>query len=291
MVGFHGQMFDFAGNDGEWYALVSDLPSMHLNMRVTSPVPSVPEITYITGLSLLATDDDGFVHTVVISVKHPHSIESACPAEISPCLAEGALSVVLDGEEALVAPGTVTMAPGVHVGAANIPGECRSFGFEKYWEKKKEEAAMQGSRKLSVASMDMGEWILADVTATNMVECTEYVARSITEEGGVFALDSEHTSFMIVTPIATIRLSHGRLHQLPMRDPTDTFDLPDHLAWQMNLAIDHTDVSQAAQGILGETFVPTRDLDGHLIMHGMGCIRGKQEDCKLVHPCARTLKA
>lgn len=89
---------------------------------VTTPVPSVPEITYITGFSLLTTDDDGLQHTLVISVKNPHSLESSCPAGVSPCLAEGALSVLVDGEETLVEPGTVSVGPGVEVSAANLPG-------------------------------------------------------------------------------------------------------------------------------------------------------------------------
>lgn len=76
-----------------------------------------------------------------------------------------------------------------------------------------------------------------------MAECVEYVAQAGTENDGVFAHQSEHASFQIVTPKATIRLSHGRLHQIAMRDPTDQFDLPDHLTWQMNLAIDHNNVS------------------------------------------------
>ena len=87
-----------------------------------------------------------------------------------------------------------------------------------------------------------------------MAECVEYVARAELEEGGLFAHQSEHASFQIVTPTATVRLSHGRLHQLAMRDPTDQYDLPDHLTWQMNMAVDHTDVSQNARRPLGPFF-------------------------------------
>ena len=65
MTGFLGQKFDFTGVDGEWYALISDLPSVHINMRVTAPVPSLPEITYITGLSVLTTGIDGLQHSIV----------------------------------------------------------------------------------------------------------------------------------------------------------------------------------------------------------------------------------
>jgi len=75
-----------------------------------------------------------------------------------------------------------------------------------------------------------------------MDECTQYVASAELTEGGLFAHQSEHASFQIVTPKAIIRLSHGRLHQIAMRDPTGQYDLPDHLTWQMNMAVDHNEV-------------------------------------------------
>lgn len=123
----------------------------------------------------------------------------------------------------------------------------------------------------------MGEWILANPTATNMADCTEYGAHSAAVAGGLFAHQSEHSSFRIVTPAAQIRLSHGKLHQLAMGDPTDTVDLPDHVAWQMNIGIEHTDVDHDANDILGETLVSTRDVYRNMIMIGMGCVRGVQE--------------
>ncbi|CAN0558559.1 unnamed protein product [Ectocarpus sp. 12 AP-2014] len=49
MTGTLGQKFDFMGEDGVWYSLVADV-SFNVNMRVTSPVADVPEITYITGI-------------------------------------------------------------------------------------------------------------------------------------------------------------------------------------------------------------------------------------------------
>ncbi|CAM9631382.1 unnamed protein product [Ectocarpus fasciculatus] len=279
MTGILGQKFDFTGEDGGWYSLVADGGNFNINMRVTSPVADLPEITYITGLSVLTTDADGFDHSIVIEVVDPHDLDSSCPAGVSPCLADGALRVLLDGEEKLLAPGTVSLAPDVEISAANLPGACRSFGFEKYWELKKLEYASYGRRLNDRPSM--GEWILGDPTATNLDECVEYVARAEAEEGGVFAHQSEHASFQIVTPKATIRLSHGRLHQVAMRDPTDQYDLPDHLTWQMNMAVDHNQMSRDAKGILGETFVPTLDADGNPIMTGMEAIRGEQEDYRV----------
>eukprot|EP00903_Cladosiphon_okamuranus_P014283 g13266.t1 len=283
MTGFLGQKFDFTGEDGAWYCLMKDRPSMHLNMRVTAPVPSVPEVTYITGLSMLTKDVQDVDHTIEITVTDPHTLDSSCPEDVSPCLADGALSVRLDGQESLLSPGEVTLGPGVAISAVNLPGACRSFGFEKYWERKKLQNA-GGARRLSLVGFmqDMGEWILADPTATNMDECAQYVAAA--GETGLFDHASEHASFQIMTPTGTIRLSHGRLHQLAMRDPTDRFDLPEHLTWQMNVAIDHHDVSLEATGILGETVVPVVDQHDKLVMKGMEAIRGSQEDYRVAGP-------
>lgn len=92
---------------------------------MTSPVPDLPEVTYITGISIATTDVDGDQHTIIIQVKDPHNIESACPAGVMPCLAEDALSVEINGEEALLAPGAVSLAPNVAIAAVNLPGACR----------------------------------------------------------------------------------------------------------------------------------------------------------------------
>lgn len=95
-------------------------------------MPSLPEITYITGLSVLTSDAEGSEHDIVIQVKDPHRLDSACPGRVSPCLADGSLSVLLDGTEELRAPGTVSLGKDVVVSAANLPGACRSFGFETW---------------------------------------------------------------------------------------------------------------------------------------------------------------
>eukprot|EP00752_Nemacystus_decipiens_P015990 g14295.t1 len=162
MTGFRGQKFDFTGEDGKWYCLISDWPSMHVNMRVTTPVPSLPEITYITGISVVTTDSEGFEHSIVIELTTPHSLESTCPTGVSPCLADSALSVFVDGTEELLQPGTVPVAPGVIVSAVNLPGACRSFGFEKYWERKKLEYAQVAAGRMLIAQQQqsMYDWIL-----------------------------------------------------------------------------------------------------------------------------------
>lgn len=129
--------------------------------RATAPVPDLKEITYITDLSVIANDPEGVKHSIVISVKEPHRLDSACPVGVSPCLADGVLRVTLDGEDALLGPGTITLAAGVTVSAVSLPGACRSFEFELYWQEKKLELTQAGRRRLG-ASPRMGERVLAD---------------------------------------------------------------------------------------------------------------------------------
>ena len=92
---------------------------------MTGPVSGLPEITYITGVSIATTSEDGGDHAIVIQVTDPHSMDSACPVGVTPCLAEGALSVEVNGEEVLLAPGTVRLADDVAVSVVNLPGACR----------------------------------------------------------------------------------------------------------------------------------------------------------------------
>lgn len=143
---------------------------IHLNMQITSPVPSVPNITYISELATAATDDDGLEHTIIIDVVNPHRLESVCPIGTHPCLADGTLSVAVNGEEVLLAPGEVTVAPGVSIYAVKFPGACRSLGLEKCWERKKLESYGQSGRRLSLRNTmhDMFSPILRQQTNWNM---------------------------------------------------------------------------------------------------------------------------
>lgn len=125
MQGFRGQKFGFTGEDGGWYCVLDDGPALRMNMRVTSPVPHVPEITYITGISIMTVDLEGVDHTIVIQVTDPHSLEAACPPGVSHCLADGSLSVLIDGWEALIAPCKTSIGPDVAISAVNLPESCR----------------------------------------------------------------------------------------------------------------------------------------------------------------------
>ena len=157
----------------------------------------------------------------------------------------------------------VDLGGGVFFAAANIPGECRPFGFEQYWQKKaavRASLAASGQRRLELSPTAL--WILADEHKTNPAECRAYV-KSAMAGGTLFDHQSEHTSIQITAPDVSIRVNHGKIHQLAMRDPTDQFDLPDHIAYQMNLAFErlsigeYPQVSKAHCLVLGDTHEET----------------------------------
>lgn len=96
MSGFKGQKFDFTGKEDTWYALLHDRNNA-INMRITAPVPDVPEITYITGLGMSLMGTDTTMHSIEIVIDNPHDLNPACD-ERKPCLADGALTVFVNGE-------------------------------------------------------------------------------------------------------------------------------------------------------------------------------------------------
>lgn len=83
-----------------------------------------------------------------------------------------------------------------------------------------------------------------------------------------------------IVPQTDVRLSHGRLGQLPMRDPTNRFDFLEHLTCQMSRASDHDDMGSDAIGILGEALASTVGANGSPILLGKNAIRGTLEKCE-----------
>ena len=97
MKGLRGQKIDWSGIDVGWYNMLTDIDAgLHVNVRVTAPLPEeFPDRQLITGLSVLSEG-----HSLVVQVKNPYDINTdGCPRGISPCLANGGLSAVVDGEE------------------------------------------------------------------------------------------------------------------------------------------------------------------------------------------------
>ena len=109
---------------------------MHLTCAV--PPLSLPYPAYIvTGICVITTGLDGLDLTIITFVGDPRSLESSCPVRMSLRLADGDINVVVNGEEAFLAPCDVVLVPEAVITAINYPGECRSSWFKEYWESKK----------------------------------------------------------------------------------------------------------------------------------------------------------
>lgn len=144
--------------------------------------------------------------------------------------------------------------------------------------------------KLSpIAAVPMPDWILSDHLQTDPVACRHYVDHAM-QGGGVFTHQSEHMSLQITSPDMALRISHGKVYQLAMRDPTDMFDLPDHTTFQHNLEFEQIRFGSDPRGILGETVAPVLDEDSQPIISGPSAFRGTEDDYRVSGPFANDFR-
>ena len=96
LQGLRGQHIEWVGVDSGWYALVTDKEDdLQINVRTTAPSPTdFPDRQFITGVAILSHG-----HSLIIEVKDPYTVKTpGCSGDVSPCLADGGLSVSVDGE-------------------------------------------------------------------------------------------------------------------------------------------------------------------------------------------------
>eukprot|EP00903_Cladosiphon_okamuranus_P010195 g9654.t1 len=242
MKGLRGQMIDWSGVDGGWYSLIKDDDAeVYINVRLTAPLPhDFPDRQLITGLSVLSEG-----HSLVIEVEHPYTIDTdGCPEDVSPCLANCGLRMVVDGQKAdelLRFSSKVPVADGaISVSASNLPVECRQFGGDKIWARQYEKMMLEGRRQL-FDDESLEDWILKfDNTMAAPGWCAKYIVGW-----------------------------NGRV-------------LPDLEFWQMDVGLDGLDVEKPAlSGILGETARPVYDGSGKEVMEGFEAFRGTVEDYRV----------
>ena len=134
LQGLRGQHIEWTGVDGGWYALVKDdKDDLQINVRTTAPLPTdFPDRQFITGVAVLSRG-----HSLVVEVKEPYTVDTqGCSNGVSPCLADGGLSISVDGELVGFLSGPINDANlpgGIEVSSSNLPQECREFGGRKVW--------------------------------------------------------------------------------------------------------------------------------------------------------------
>ena len=159
MQGLRGQQIDWSGVDNGWYCMVSDeTDSLGVNVRVTAPLPEeFPDRQLITGLSVMSQG-----HSLIIDVTNPYDVNTGgCPPDISPCLSNGGLRAIVDGEEVndlLRFSRDEHVTDGISMSASNLPVECRQFGGDMIWARMYDEM-LHGQRDLAVEE-NFEDWIL-----------------------------------------------------------------------------------------------------------------------------------
>ena len=130
MQGLRGQRIDWNGVDGGWYSLIKDdKAEFYMNVRLTAPLyDEYAHRQLMTSMSIMSEG-----HSLVVEVRNPYTIDThGCPEGISPCLANGGLRMVIDGqevEELLRFSRQASVADdAISVSASNLPVECRQFG-------------------------------------------------------------------------------------------------------------------------------------------------------------------
>ncbi|CAM9783140.1 unnamed protein product [Ectocarpus fasciculatus] len=279
MRGLRGQTINWSGVDGGWYSLIKDdNVDLNVHVRVTAPLPDeFPDRQLMTGLALLSEG-----HSVVIDVQNPYTIHTGgCPEGVSPCLANGGLRIIVDGQEVddlLRFSRQVTVADGIMtMSASNLPVECRQFGGDKIWARMYQEI-LDGRRKLLVGDESLEEWILRfDHNMPARRWCAKYVA-----ENDLADLQSTHAIFKLETSTVTVRLNAGVNYQGDGELNWDGRVLPDLEFWQMDVGMDGLNVDNPAlSGLLGETARPVYDENGQAVMLGSGAFRGTVEDYRV----------
>ncbi|CAN0282163.1 unnamed protein product [Scytosiphon promiscuus] len=277
MQGLRGQRIDWFGVDGGWYSLIKDdNADLHINVRLTAPLPDeFPDRQLLTGLSVMSEG-----HSLVIEVENPYTIDtSGCPEGASPCLANGGLSISVDGQEVdelLRFSRQVPVADGaISLSASNLPVECRQFGGDRIWARMYQE--MLEGRRVLLGGESLEDWILRYDHVAAPGWCAKYIT-----ENDLADLQSTHAIFKIETSTATVRLNAGVNFQGDGELDWDGRVLPDLEFWQMDVGMDGLNVDNPAlSGLLGETARPVKDKSGKLVMEGFGAFRGTVEDYRV----------
>lgn len=289
MSGLPGQSFDWSGEDGGWYALLSN-EYLQMNVRVTSYLPeSFPDRQLITAIAL--TSKDG--HFVMIEVVKPLDLSPSCVVgpRGEPCLAGGALRVTVDGHDVMSYPGTSHFDDSISITALNLPLECQRFGDHKMWVNMPEEQKLTrpGRRSLRASPVSIIEWLLLDPVMVAPPWCQKYLRELDGDVTELEQLHSRHATFRVVMPNLSLRLNVG-INSEAEQVLADGRVVPAASFWQMDATVEDAAALRGAKGMLGETARPVLDESGEPVMSGLGVLRGDVEDYRVMHPLGTDFK-
>lgn len=281
MVGLLGQKINWYGEDKGWYCLLTD-SRVHMNTRVTAPMPAeFPTRQLLSGLSLVTSDG----HSLVVEVKDPYTIATEGCSSSTTCLADGALRILVDGEESqsLQTPGEdMLVTDGLVVSSANLPAECRPFGGDRIWAA--QYAAMEdaGRRRLLGGKAPFIDWLLESDT----MPARRWCAKFINEQGaaGMSNVQSNHAVLRIETSGVALRVNIGVNYQDSVVDADGAVVVPELEFWQMDVALEEMQLSGEGGGMLGDTSNYVFGDDGVPITSGMKALHAPVEMYRVSGP-------
>ena len=183
-----GQHFFISGDDG-WYAAISD-PMVPVNLRMETLTKSDNE-QYWLGASVQHFGEDGqLLHSALLETVDPttHTVSCESVGATAPCVANGAMTVDIDGERKS-APGLYDLGEGYSVAVANLPTECKARS-KTYESTHGHELKNPSHHDRRLTDQGFKEYI-TDRVLLDADRCKDYIAKASEQiNGGLHALAS-----------------------------------------------------------------------------------------------------
>ncbi|CAB1118189.1 unnamed protein product [Ectocarpus sp. CCAP 1310/34] len=284
MVGLLGQEIDWYGEDSGWYCLLVN-SEFQVNARVTAPMPDeFPTRQLVSGVSIRSAEGP----SLVVEVKNPITTETeGCSSTSAPCLAEGALRILVDGDEshALQSPVENLVLPGgdLVVSSANLPAECRPFGGDRIWAAQFAAMNDASGRRSLRGHTPFADWVLEADTMAAPGWCALFAREQ--RLSGLSSVQSNRAILRVETGGVTVRVDVGVNYQdSVLSSDGNAVLVPELDFWQTDIAFEELRPSGELGGMLGDTARYVIDDDGKPITSGMEALRGPVETCRVSGP-------
>lgn len=266
---------DWFGEDGGWYCLVSDGDCFQLNVRVTAPMlEEFPDKQFVTGVRLLLMNG----HSLGMEVNNVNTGETdGCGADnISPCLANGGLRILVDDEE--ISYLQISTERNVHVSATNLPGECHRLGEDLIWAAPIE-TKRSPRRSFHAVPSTLDQWNVEANTLAAPTWCAKYLKDDVADP---LTTKSNHTTFRIRTPTLDLRINIGIIRQdSVIADDGSAMARPELEFWRTDIGVEWHMFSNTVGGMLGDTARFFLDNDGMPMAEGHDAIGGPVESFRV----------
>lgn len=276
ILGIKGQVFKFEGKSDAWYAnlAVSDLVQWNTYFHKFPDCPQ-GEDTFVIGTGISVPGD-----VISVEVVDANSFFLGCPKQDSVCLADGSLSLAINGNK-VTSPGEYPLQNGGSVIVHNTFAACsrKWFDFDENMstESLPKMYSDTSSRRLSsrsarqVNAMDLLQQKKGDMIDPD--ECSGWLNERL-GNNDLFSQQGGWATIHVVTPLISFHMEYRQTRKICHSHILDS--------WISEVSPDLLD--QTWKGILGETRYPKYDENGKQIMSDRNLLlAGKIDEDYEVH--------